>query len=253
MLDAGASIPLMTISTREPRRRRIPTMTTRVTWLGHATLLVESAGTRILIDPFFTGNPACPLKAEQAQADFILVSHGHGDHIGDTIAIAKRTGAMVVANYEIYEWLQKQGLTRVHGMQHGGGFDFPFGRVKMTLAFHGSMLPDGSYGGNPCGFLLTMKDGKKIYDAADTGLFGDMKLIGEEGLDLAILPIGDNYTMGPDDALRAVKLLQPKHVVPIHYNTWPPIAQDAHAWVERVRREAGVKADVLKPGESVTV
>ena len=103
--------------------------------------------------------------------------------------------------------MQKQGVEKVHGQQHGGGHAFPFGRVKLTLAFHGSMLPDGSNGGNPCGFLITLKDGKKIYDAADTGLFGDMKLIGEEGIDLAILPIGDNYTMGPDDALRAVKLI----------------------------------------------
>jgi L-ascorbate metabolism protein UlaG (beta-lactamase superfamily) len=228
-------------------------MTTRVTWLGHATLAVETDGIRLLIDPFFTGNPACPMKAEQARADFLLVSHGHGDHIGDTIDIARRTGATVIANYEIYEWLQKQGLEKVHGMQHGGGFNFPFGRVKLTLAFHGSMLPDGSYGGNPAGFLINTKDGKKIYDAADTGLFGDMKLIGEEGLDLAILPIGDNYTMGPDDALRAVKLLAPKRVLPIHYNTWPLLAQDAKAWAERVAKETQARGVVLQPGESVEV
>src|SRR5262245_15984036 len=195
-------------------------MATRVTWLGHATVLVETAGTRIVMDPFFTGNPVCPVKAADVQADFLLVSHGHGDHLGDAIPIAKRTGATVVANYEIYEWLTKQGV-KAHGMQHGGGFNFPFGRVKMTLAVHGSVLPEGPYGGNPAAFLITTKDGKKIYNAADTGLFGDMKLIGEEGIDLALLPIGDNYTMGPDDALRAVKFLSPKMVVPIHYNTWP--------------------------------
>jgi L-ascorbate metabolism protein UlaG (beta-lactamase superfamily) len=156
---------------------------------------------------------------------------------------------MVVANYEISGWLENQGLSKVHGQQHGGGHAFLFGRVKLTLAFHGSALPDGSYGGNPCGFLISFKDGKKVYDAADTGLFGDMRLIGEEGIDLAILPIGDNYTMGPDDALRAVKLLQPKKVLPIHYNTWDVIAQDATAWASRVRQETGAQPVVLKPGE----
>ncbi|MFM7151656.1 MAG: metal-dependent hydrolase [Gemmataceae bacterium] len=228
-------------------------MTTRVTWLGHATLQIETAGHHLLIDPFFTGNPACPITAHQAKADFILVSHGHGDHIGDTIDIAKRTGATVIANHEIFEWLQKKGLEKLHGMQHGGGFNFPFGRVKLTLAFHGSMLPDGSNGGNPAGFLITTKDGKKIYDAADTGLFGDMALIGEEGLDLAILPIGDNYTMGPDDALRAVKLLKPKKVFPIHYNTWPLLNQDADGWARKVKEQSKgtVEALVLKPGGSV--
>lgn len=223
-------------------------MATRVRWLGHSALLLHTGGMKVLIDPFFTGNPAAPIKAEEAEADFILVSHGHGDHVGDAIAIAKRTGATVITNYEISEWLAKQGV-KSHGMQHGGGFSFPFGRVKLTLAFHGSMLPDGSNGGNPCGFLISCIDGKKVYDAADTGLFGDMKLIGEEGIDLAILPIGDNYTMGPDDALRAVKLIQPKKVFPIHYNTWPPIAQDASAWAARVKKETQAEAVVLKPGE----
>src|SRR6516162_8032275 len=172
-------------------------MTTRIRWLGHAAMALEAAGYHILIDPFFTGNPKAVISADQAKADFILISHGHGDHVGDSIAIAKRTGATVIANYEISLWLDKQGVKKAHGMQHGGGHPFSFGRVKLTLAFHGSMLPDGSNGGNPCGFLLYLKDGNKIYAAQDTGLFGDMRLIGEEGIDLAILPIGDNYTMGP--------------------------------------------------------
>src|SRR5438477_1855554 len=224
-------------------------MATRIGWMGHACMAIETAGFKILVDPFLTGNPTAALKAEHAQADFILVSHGHGDHVGDTIAIAQRTGATVVANYEISQWLQAKGLTKVHGQQHGGGHAFPFGRVKLTLAFHGSALPDGSNGGNPCGFLISFQDGSRVYDAADTGLFGDMRLIGEEGVDLAMLPIGDNYTMGPDDALRAVKLLQPKKVLPIHYNTWDVIAQDGAAWGARVRKETQVQPTVLKPGE----
>jgi L-ascorbate metabolism protein UlaG (beta-lactamase superfamily) len=228
-------------------------MATRVSWLGHAALLVVSDGQNLLIDPFLTGNPMAARRADQVPANYILVSHGHADHVGDTIAIAKRTGATVITNYEISEWFLKQGLTKVHGQQHGGGFNHGFGRVKLTLAFHGSVLPDGTYGGNPCGFLLYLKDGKKVYDAADTGLFGDMKLIGEEGLDLAILPIGDNYTMGPDDSIRAIKLLQPRKVLPIHYNTFPLIVQDASAWAARVRKETSAEPVVLEPGEWMDV
>ena len=224
-------------------------MATRMRWLGHACLLFQSDGGTVLIDPFLSSNPTAAAKPEELNPDFILVSHGHGDHLGDTVPIAQRTGATVIANYEIAGWLQKHGVQSTHGMQHGGGHQFPFGRVKLTLAFHGSQLPDGSDGGNPCGFLITFQDGKKVYDAADTGLFGDMRLIGEEGVDLALLPIGDNYTMGPDDAVRAVKLLAPKRVVPIHYNTFDLIAQDAAAWAQRVRQETQAEPVVLKPGE----
>jgi L-ascorbate metabolism protein UlaG (beta-lactamase superfamily) len=206
----------------------------------------------VLIDPFLTGNPKAAARADEVPADLILVSHGHEDHLGDAVAIARRTGATVVANYEIGEWLKGPGgaLARVHGMQHGGGMLFDGAiRVKLTVAFHGSTLPGGGYGGNPCGFLLTFPDGARIYDAADTALFGDMRLIGEEGLDLAILPIGDYYTMGPDDAVRAVKLLEPRHVLPIHYDTFPPIAQDADAWAARVRGETRAEPVVLQPGD----
>jgi L-ascorbate metabolism protein UlaG (beta-lactamase superfamily) len=226
-------------------------MSNKFIWYGHATHGLETDGHKLVIDPFFTGNPAASTTAEAVEADFILVSHGHGDHVGDTVDIAKRTGAMIVTIHEIAGWLNGQGIDKVHGQHLGGGYKHPFGYLKLTLALHGSGLPDGSYGGNPCGFLLTTNDGKKIYMAQDTGLFGDMTLIGEEGIDLAILPIGDNYTMGPDDALRAVKMIKPKTVVPIHYNTWELIQQDPNAWAERVEKETDVKVVVLKPGESL--
>lgn len=227
-------------------------MTTKLTWYGHAALGLETGGYKIVVDPFFSGNPAASISAEAVEADFILVSHGHGDHVGDGLDIAKRTGATVISVNEIAVWFGGQDV-KSHGQHLGGGFKHPFGYLKLTLALHGSALPDGSNGGNPCGFLLTTNDGEKIYLAQDTGLFGDMKLIGEEGLDLAVVPIGDNFTMGPDDALRAVKLLQPKVVIPIHYNTWDLIAQDANAWAERVQKETNTKAVVLKPGESYFV
>ena len=227
-------------------------MTNKLTWYGHATLGLETGGYKLIIDPFFSGNPAAPISAEAVEADFILVSHGHGDHVGDTVSIAKRTGATVISNAEIAGWFGGQGI-KAHAQHIGGGFKHPFGYLKLTLALHGSALPDGSNGGNPAGFLLTTNDVKKIYFAQDTGLFGDMKLIGEEGLDLAVIPIGDNYTMGPDDALRAVKMLEPKVVIPIHYNTWDLLAQDANAWAERVQKETKAKAVVLKPGESYSL
>ncbi len=173
-------------------------MSNILTWYGHATLGLETGGFKLLIDPFFSGNPAATVKPEEVSADYILVTHGHGDHVGDTVAIAKRTGATAISNAEISGWLGKQGVKETHAQHIGGGFKYPFGYLKLTMALHGSALPDGSNGGNPAGFLLTTNDGKKIYIAGDTGLFGDMKLIGEEGLDVAVIPIGDNYTMGPD-------------------------------------------------------
>ena len=223
------------------------------TWFGHGTFGLETGGYKILIDPYFTENPAASMAAEDVEADFIVVSHGHGDHIADAIDIARRTGAQVIANFEIVNWLGAKGLEKLHPQHIGGGFNHPFGYLKLTHALHGSGLPDGSYGGNPAGVLVTTQGGQKIYFACDTGLFSSMKLIGEEGVDLAVLPIGDNFTMGPDDALRAVKMILPKHVIPAHYNTWPLIEQDPHAWAVRVEAETDTKAHVLKPGESFSL
>jgi L-ascorbate metabolism protein UlaG (beta-lactamase superfamily) len=219
-----------------------------LTYHSHACFSITVGDTHLLIDPFLDGNPLADVGPEEVKADYILVSHGHGDHVGDTVRIAKRTGAMTISNFEIQNWLQGQGVENAHPLHIGGGYDFPFGRVKLTIAHHGSALPDGSYGGNPAGFLLTL-EGKRIYHACDTGLFYDMKLIGEGGLDVAILPIGDNFTMGPDDALRAVELLAPKIVIPIHYDTFDVIKQDPGAFAARVEAETTAKCVILEPGD----
>ncbi len=225
-----------------------------LTWLGHASWQLKTEKHTILVDPFLDDSPTAPIKASEAKADFILVSHGHYDHIADAAKIANRTGATVVSNYEITTWLAKNpGVKNTVGGNLGGGANLPFGRVKLTLAFHSSSLPDGGNGGNPCGFLLTLTGGHKVYFACDTALFGDMSLIGAGGLDVAVLPIGDLFTMGPDDAVEAVKLLKPKRVVCSHYNTWPPIAQDPHKWAEKVRSQTKAEPIVLKPGESFTI
>jgi L-ascorbate metabolism protein UlaG (beta-lactamase superfamily) len=227
-------------------------MSVSVTWLGHGAFALKIDGTNVLLDPFLSSNPAASADPNTLPADYILVSHGHGDHVGDTVEIAKRTGATVIANNEIAIWLRKQGVN-AHGQHLGGGFHHPFGYVKLTIAHHGSGLPDGSYGGNPAGFLIKTDDGTTLYFACDTALFYDMKFIGEEGIDAAFLPIGDNFTMGPDDALKAVKLLEPKVVVPVHFNTWDVIAQDGAAWVKRVNEETDAEGVLLNPGETLEV
>lgn len=227
-------------------------MSTKITFFGHAALCIETSGLHILVDPYLDENPLSLVKADTVQADFIIVTHGHDDHLGDTVAIARRTGALVITNPEISHWLQDQGI-KAHAQHLGGGHRHPFGYLKFTLAFHSSTLPDGSNGGVPMGLLLTTHDNHKIYIAGDTALFGDMRLIGEEGVDLAILPIGDNYTMGPQDALRAVKLLNPRQVIPVHFNTWDIIAQDGAAWCQQVQKETGVQAQLLNPGQSFVI
>ena len=188
------------------------------------------------------------------QADFILVSHGHGEHCEHAAELAAATGALVIGNFEVVSWLEKQGAKNVHGMNTGGAFTFPFGRVKLTVALHSSTMPDGSSGGHPNGMVVSLNDGHDLYLAGDTALTYDMKLIGEAGgVDLAFLPIGDNFTMGPDDAVLAAQFVKTKHVIPMHYDTYAPIKQDAHSFAEKLRRHAEVDCTVLAPGESLTL
>jgi len=224
-------------------------MSVEITWLGHNCWSIKHGDHWLLIDPFLNDSPTAPVKAADVSPTFILVSHGHGDHVGDTVEIAKRTGATVISNYEICTWLTGQGIEKTIGGNLGGWSTHAWGSVQSTLAFHSSQLPDGSYGGNPGGFLIKI-DGKKLYFACDTALFSDMQLIGAAGLDLAVVPIGDLFTMGPDDAVQAVKWLKPKQALPCHYSTWPPIAQNPDQWSARVATETTSTPVVLQPGET---
>jgi L-ascorbate metabolism protein UlaG (beta-lactamase superfamily) len=227
-------------------------MINKLIFYGHATYGLELDSHTVLIDPYLTENPVASIKKEDVPADFILISHAHNDHFADAISIAKRTRALCISVVEITKVLAKEGIS-VHPQHIGGGYQHPFGHLKLVNAAHGSGFLDGSYGGNPAGLLITTHEGKKLYFAADTGLFGDMQLIGEEGIDLAFLPIGDNFTMGPADALRAVKLIHPKLVIPFHYNTWEIIQQDAEAWAKAVEKETSAKARILLPGETMHI
>jgi len=228
-------------------------MTTELTWLGHGSWSIKTGDHHILLDPFLNDSPTSPVKADEVEADYILVSHGHFDHVADVASIANRTGATVLAAFEISTWFEKQhNVKNTVGMNLGGGIDLPCGRVAMTIAHHSSQLPDGSYGGNPAGFLLTLSS-KTIYFACDTALFSDMQRIGNVGIDLAVLPIGDLFTMGPADSIEAIKLLQPRRVAPAHYNTWPPIEQDGALWAENVRANTKAEPLVLEPGGKITL
>ena len=227
-------------------------MPTELTWLGHATWLVTTAAGRLLVDPFLDENPSASMRAADVECDAILLTHGHFDHVADCVAIAKRTKAVVVANFEITQWLGKHGISHCQPMNHGGRVKVPGGTAKMELAFHSSTLPDGSTGGNPGSFLLDLA-GTRIFFAGDTAVFSDMERIGRAGLSAAILPIGDVFTMGPEDAVEAVRLLRPTLALPSHYGTWPPIEQDAAAWAAAITSQKLADARVLAPGESIAV
>lgn len=222
----------------------------RVTWHGHATVSVESGNRHILIDPFFTGNPAAVADETSLNPDTIIVTHGHDDHVADVEAIAKRSGATLISSPEICGWFAGRGVGESHAMNIGGWTDFGQFRVKFTPAWHSSSLPDGSYAGMPMGVLLEL-GGRRVYHAGDTALFSDMSLIGREGVDLALLPIGSNFTMGPDEALEASRLLEPRLVIPIHYDTFPPIRQDAQSFAQRLEQETGTACRVMAAGEVI--
>lgn len=218
-------------------------------FLGQAGFFVRIGAHELLIDPFLSENGKAVDKPEDFSPSHILLTHGHADHYGDTEAIAERGGATVVSSAEIATYVGKKGIAG-HGMNVGGGFEFPFGRVSFTPAWHSNSLPDGSYGGMPMGLVLEA-EGKRVYHAGDTALFSDMQLIARGGIDLALLPIGDNFTMGPADAVEAVKLLKPKQVVPIHYGTFALIEQDPQAFKRRIESETDAEVIVLQPGESL--
>ncbi|MFK8113054.1 MAG: metal-dependent hydrolase [Rubripirellula sp.] len=226
---------------------------TKLTWLSHGSWLIETDTERVLLDPFLTDNPAAKAKPEEfADVSHILISHGHFDHVADAAAIANASGATIIAIFEIAQWFAKHhSVKSTLGMNLGGASDASFGNVKMIPALHSSDLPDGSYGGNPAGFLLTIQ-GKKIYFACDTGLFGDMKLYAH-GVDVAVLPIGDLFTMGIEDSVAATNLIEPKSVLPAHYGTWPPIEQDVQVWAKRITEQTSATPVVLQVGESFEV
>lgn len=228
------------------------TMASELMWLGHGSWWLRLPGHRVLLDPFLDDNPAAPVKAADVDAEFILVSHGHYDHVADVASIANRCGATVVGCHEVAEWFRtKHRVQETVGLNTGGGIHLPFGHVQFTQAWHSSQMPDGSYGGQPGGYLLTLGQ-QRIYFACDTGFFGDMEHIGRKGVDIAVVPIGDRYTMGPEESIEAVRCLRPKRVLPAHYNTWPIIAQDAEAWAERIRSQTDAEPIVLQPGATLS-
>jgi L-ascorbate metabolism protein UlaG (beta-lactamase superfamily) len=221
-----------------------------VTYYGHSSFAVEISGSTLLFDPFITPNElARGVDINSIRADYVLISHAHADHLADAAAILKRTGATLIANYEITVWFAKQGCPKSHGMNHGGKARFDFGTVKFVNAIHSSSFPDGTYGGNPGGFVIESAAGN-FYYAGDTALTLDMKLIGDQTpLRFAALPVGDNFTMGPADAAQAAGFLKCSNVLGVHFDTFPPIRID-HAAAQRVFQEAGVNLVLLKPGKS---
>lgn len=223
----------------------------KLTYFGHACFSVEAGGKTLLFDPFILPNPlASSIDIAKLHADFILVSHGHADHVADVVSIAQRTGATVIAPFEVGSWFENKGVKNVQGMNHGGAARMNFGRVKLTSAIHSSSMPDGSYGGNPCGFLIE-SDGGNFYYSGDTALTLDMKLIAEQTqLRFGVFPIGDFFTMGIEDAVRAATFVGVNKFVGVHYDTFPPIKLDRDA-AFAAARAAGKELVLPAIGESV--
>jgi L-ascorbate metabolism protein UlaG (beta-lactamase superfamily) len=225
----------------------------KLTYYGHACFAVEAGGKTLLFDPFITPNPlAEKIDPKKIAADFIFISHGHSDHVADVVEIAKRTGATVIAPFEVGSWFENKGVKNVQSMNHGGGAKTSFGRLKLTSAIHSSSMPDGSYGGNPAGFVIETSDGN-FYYSGDTALSYEMKLIGEQtSLRFAVFPIGDFFTMGIDDALRAAEFVGVTKIVGVHYDTFPPIKLD-HAAALKTARAAGKELLLPEIGETIEV
>ena len=217
----------------------------KYTYYGHASFLLDDGTSKVLADPFLTGNPLAAIKASEVECDYILLTHAHSDHLGDAPAIAKRTGAMVLGIPEVLDvCLQAESDIKTHGMNIGGSIKLPFGKVRMTIALHSS----GVAGGIACGYVIHIGD-INVYFAGDTALFSDMKLIGQKDpLDYAVLPIGDNYTMGLEDAALAAQWLNTRNVIPVHYNTWPVIAQEAKRYKEVTEGMTRAAVHVIEPG-----
>ncbi|MBK9332256.1 MAG: metal-dependent hydrolase [Ignavibacteria bacterium] len=221
----------------------------KIIYHGHSFVEINHNDTVIYIDPFITGNPLCDINAEQAKCDYIILSHGHADHFGDTPAIASDKNVKVIATAELSYYLDAKGIS-THAMNLGGSFEFPFGIVKLTLAHHSSSTPDGAYAGDPAGIIINFGE-KTFFHAGDTALFYDMKLIGEMNkIDFACLPVGDNFTMGIDDAVKAAEFLNAKTVIPVHYNTFEVIKADADDFKRKIE-SIGRKCIVMNPGDSV--
>jgi L-ascorbate metabolism protein UlaG (beta-lactamase superfamily) len=225
----------------------------KLTYYGHSCFLVESGDHSLLFDPFITPNElARQIKLEDIRAQYILVSHGHADHIADCVALAKQTGATVVSSFEVVEWLTQQGVEKSHPMNIGGRWNFDFGSVKCTSAIHSSNMPDGSYGANPMGFLVTI-EGKSFYYSGDTALTMDMQLVPRWAQpDFAVLPIGDNFTMGYEDAIIAAELIQCKKIVGVHYDTFGYIKID-HEKTKQAFSAAGLNLFLPAIGESIEI